>query len=390
MPGIERESTALCVNSCHIVPSLESRHGGPSKSVLGLASSLAQAGDRVELLTTAPVKGWDRSDGTLEIHAYRRDWPGTVCASRGLREHLRRVVPDVIHHHSIWLRTLHYAHQASRRTGAPLVVSPRGMMDTWAWNHHRRKKSLARAVIHPGALEAVDGWHATSEDEAAAIRKLGFKQPICVAPNGVAAPTAENLESDAAHWRKVVPASAQRPIALFYSRFHQKKRLLEMIDAWLEYGPQEWLLLVVGIPEEYTPSMIEDYVLRAGQVGRVQAFDGIGHPPPYAIASLFLLPSHGENFGLSIAEALSSGVPALVTNTTPWSQLGSTGSGWCVPWAEYGPAIQNATRETAEQLRRRGQVARDWVLGEFSWAKPARLLAEFYSKLRTSKKAHRP
>ncbi|HEY4988737.1 MAG TPA: glycosyltransferase, partial [Opitutaceae bacterium] len=254
----------------------------------------------------------------------------------------------------------------------------------------RRRKALARLLIHPGAFEAVDGWHATSESEAGYLRALGFKQPICVAPNGVTAPSAGELEAAAAHWRNLVPASAQRPVGLFYSRFHQKKRLLELIDAWLEIAPKDWLLLVVGIPEDYTPRMIEDYVLRAGHTGRVQAFDGAGHPPPYAIASLFLLPSHGENFGLSIAEALASGVPALVTDSTPWSGLNDKGGGWCVPWPDYGSALRVATLEGPAALRRRGAVAREWVQRAFSWDASARLLLDFYSGLAGNSTPSRP
>ena len=287
------------MKSCHIVPSLEARHGGPSKSVLGLARALAKGGDPVELLTTDPGPDSHRSEGSLEIRSFHRDWPRSICPSAGLRRHLNTVAADVIHHHSIWLRTLHYARRAARRSGASLVVSPRGMMDPWAWRHNSRKKSFARAFIHPGAFEAVDGWHATSPEEANSLRALGFQQPVCIAPNGVAPLSAADSAAAAEHWHAIVPGSRQRPVALFYSRFHQKKRLLELVDSWLEAAPKDWLLLVVGIPEDYTPMMIENYVLRSSQGGRVRAFDGAGHPPPYPVASLFVLPSHGENFGLS-------------------------------------------------------------------------------------------
>ncbi len=378
------------MNSCHIVPSLEARYGGPSKSVVGLASALARGGETVELLTTDPGPGWRRDEGRLGIRAFHRDWPGSLCASAGLRRHLMSVEADVIHHHSIWLRTLHYAHCSARRKGASLVVSPRGMMDPWAWRHHSRRKAFARAVIHPGAFEGVDGWHATSAAEADSIRRLGLRQPVCVAPNGVSAPSAEESAAAAEHWLGVLPRPGQRPVALFYSRFHQKKRLLELIDVWLEFGPRDWLLLLVGIPEEYTPKMLENYVLMAGQAGRVRAYDGAGQPPPYAVASLFLLPSHGENFGLSIAEALANGVPALVTDSTPWSGLNATGAGWCVPWEDFGPALRAATAEGAESLRRRGAVAREWVLREYSWEGPARTLSEFYSGLRAGTEARSP
>jgi glycosyltransferase involved in cell wall biosynthesis len=381
---------AVRVKSCHIVPSLEARHGGPSKSVLGLAMALAQGGAEVELLTTDPGDSWQRCVGGLDIRAFHRDWPGSVCASAGLVSHLKAVTADVVHHHSIWLRTLHYAHRTARRIGATLVVSPRGMMDPWAWKHHARKKAFARALIHPGAFEAVDGWHATSDQEAGDLRTLGFRQPVCVAPNGVAEPTAEETAASAAHWREIVPAWKERPVALFYSRFHKKKRLLELIDAWLEAGPRDWLLLVVGIPEDYTPRMIDDYVLRSGNAGRVRAYDGAGRPAPYAIASLFILASHGENFGLSIAEALANGVPALVTDTTPWSGLNATGAGWCVPWSKFEEAIRSATSESQDSLRKRGSIGREWVLREFSWGKSARILSNFYAGLRDGVPATRP
>jgi glycosyltransferase involved in cell wall biosynthesis len=378
------------MTSCHVVPSLEARHGGPSKSVLGLATAVARLGNSVELLTTEPGSAWQRSDGNLTIRAFHRDWPTSVCASRGLRSHLKTVSADVIHHHSIWLRTLHYAHQAARRSGASLVVSPRGMMDPWAWKHHSRKKVFARAFVHPGAFEAVDGWHATSGSEADDLRSLGFKQPVCVAPNGVSAPSPDVLSAAAEYWHKVEPDTAQKPVALFYSRFHKKKRLLELIDLWLECGPRDWLLLIVGIPEDYTPRMIEDYVLRSGHVGRVRAYDGADRPPPYAVASLFLLASHGENFGLAIAEALASGVPAIVTDSTPWSGLNRNGAGWCVPWPEFANALCEATAEGADSLKRRGVIGKGWVLRDFSWENSARILSEFYIELRDKASVHRP
>jgi glycosyltransferase involved in cell wall biosynthesis len=378
------------VKSCQIVPSLEARHGGPSRSVLGLAAALARGGDGVELLATDPGAGWRRTDGSLEIRTFHRGWPESVCPSAGLRAYLRTAGADIVHHHSIWLRTLHYAHEAARRLGAALVVSPRGMMNPWAWRHHSRRKAVARAFIHPGAFEAADGWHATSGDEADALRSLGFRQPVCVAPNGVCAPSAEDAAAAAEHWLRIIPAASQRPVALFYSRFHKKKRLLELIDMWLEFGPGDWLLLLVGIPEDYTPRMIEDYVLRSGQPGRVRAYDGAGHPAPYGIASLFLLASHSENFGLSIAEALANGVPALVTDTTPWTGLNRNGAGWCVPWPEFSGALRSATSEGLDSLRHRGSIGREWVLREFSWEKSARTLSEFYAGLRPGAASRSP
>jgi len=375
------------VRACHIVPSLEARYGGPSKSVLGLARAMAAGGDHVDLLATDPGQPSRSSAPNLELRTFHRAWPGAVCRSPELRRALGPLPADVVHHHSLWLRTLHYAHRKARRDGVPLVVSPRGMMDAWAWRHHRRRKALARAFIHPGAFRAAAGWHATSDAEAEAIRRQGFRQPVCVAPNGVAAAAPAERAAAEAHWRGVLGPREQRPIALFYSRLHRKKRLLELIDLWLDQGPRDWLLLVVGIPEDYTAAMLDTYVMNAGQSGRVRAYDGSDQPAPYAVASLFVLPSHGENFGLSIAEALAEGVPALVTDTTPWTALEREQAGWCVPWAAFGAALRQATSLEPAARREMGRSARAWVLRSYSWERSARLLAEFYAKLRAGQPA---
>ena len=367
---------------CLIVPSLEERHGGPSKSVLGLAKALAEGGDQTELLATDPLSSWDRVEGKLSINVYKRSWPKSIASSSGLQAHLRSGSSEVVHHHSIWLRTLHYAHAAAKHRDASFVISPRGMMNRWAWHHHPRRKALARALIHPRAFEEADGWHATSHEEAGAISSLGFKQPVCIAPNGVDIPTPEEIESAAEHWRGILGSAGEHKIALFYSRFHQKKRLIELIDCWLEQAPKDWLLVVAGIPETHTPHALEEYVLRSGGAGRVKAYDGTGKPPPYGIASLFVLPSHSENFGLSIAEALAHGVPTLVTDTTPWSDLNRNGAGWCVPWRDFGKALREATSEDADTLKKRGQVGREWVSIDYSWKKSAALLSQFYAGLR--------
>jgi len=365
----------------HVVPSLEERHGGPSKSVRAIATAMAQSGDTVELLTTAPVAAEPVVADSLTIETFRREWPRQLCPSRGLRDRLGVSTAGVVHHHSLWLRTLHYAHRSAALRSVPLVVSPRGMMSQWSWNHHRWHKRFARHFVHPGALEAVAGWHATSKEEAGEIAALGFKQPVCVAPNGVAAPAAESTDAAAAYWREVCPTAVDQRVALFYSRFHEKKRVIELIDLWLERAPRHWLLLLVGVPESYSVRMLEQYVLRNSGAGRVRVFDGTGKPAPYAHASLFLLPSHSENFGLVIAEALAHGLPAIVTDTTPWRRLTDSGGGGCVPWGEFGPMLSGLTGESRQKLRARGMIARAWVLREFSWERSARLLSGFYASL---------
>lgn len=367
---------------CHIVPSLEERHGGPSKSVRRLASALAGLGHEVDLLATRPDGAAPPvREGPVRVLEFRRDRPEFLCVSAGLREHLRQKPYQLLHHHALWLRTLHYTREAAQATGARLVISPRGMMSRWSWHHHRWRKLLADRLVHPGAFAAANGWHATSSAEADDIRHRGFQQPICVAPNGVESPSADEMTGAHEAWTRLCPAVATRPVALFYSRFHRKKRLLELIDLWIDVAPHEWLLLIAGIPQEYSQADLISYVARRDADARIAVFDGAGRPPPYGAASLFLLPSHSENFGLVIAEAMAWGVPVLVTDTTPWADAAAQNAGWCVPWEAYGAALRDALAQSTDRLEQRGARARDWVLARYSWEQAARPLAEFYSRL---------
>jgi glycosyltransferase involved in cell wall biosynthesis len=365
-----------------IISSLDARHGGPSRSVRGLAAGLAALGHQVELLTTAiGPQLVDQPAVGLSVHHFSRERPAGLAVSAPLHRHLRTTGYDVIHAHALWQRPLHYAAQAARRQERPLVISPRGMMTAWAWRHRRWKKFLAQHCVHPGAFAAASGWHATSEEEAADIRRLGFRQPVCVAPNGVDLPTASAREDARRFWLGQCPELDGRRVALFFSRFHPKKRIVELIDLWAAQAAPDWLLLVVGIPETYSVAELEHYAQRAGAAGRIRIFDGTTSPPPYAVSSLYLLPTHSENFGLTIAEALAHGLPVLCTDGAPWRRLDEVDAGRCVAWAEYGQALQILLDETPAALRARGNRGQLWMERDFSWAQSAARLAEFYRTL---------
>jgi glycosyltransferase involved in cell wall biosynthesis len=255
------------------------------------------------------------------------------------------------------------------------------MMTDWAWRHRRWRKRIAEILVHPGAFAGAAGWHATSPEEAGDIRRLGFRQPICVSPNGVEIPPAAELAAARDCWLQLVPAARSRPVALFYSRLHRKNRVLELIDLWLSAARGDWLLVVAGSAEEYTAGELGAAAAARGASDRVIVVDGANRPPPYAIASLFVLPSHSENFGLVIAEALAAGVPALVTETTPWSGLSSHGAGWCVPWTAFGEHLMQALSIPAGELRAMGTRGRSWMARDYAWERVAGTLHEFHREL---------
>ena len=88
----------------------------------------------------------------------------------------------------------------------------------------------------------------------------------------------------------------------------------------------------------------------------------------YHSADLFILPTHSENFGMVIAEAMCCGLPVITTNGTPWQELREKGVGWYtdVSVNAIKEALSDALCRTSEDLRDRGLRSRKIILQEYS------------------------
>ena len=100
-------------------------------------------------------------------------------------------------------------------------------------------------------------------------------------------------------------------------------------------------------------------------------------------SDLYVLPTHSENFGISVAEALSQGVPSIVYHGAPWSELNEKRAGW---WIEpkvdvLAQTLQTAMALTDEQREFMGRNAHKWVKSDYDWAKIGQRTSEVYQWL---------
>ena len=296
----------------HIVPGLDPKSGGPTRSITGLCRGLALRHVDTHLYVVSPEHElWNPSGVSLHKGQGAR-WPF-------FRKELVSVIlqerPSIMHLHGLWMALNHEGVRLATRHDIPIMVSTRGMLDPWALDQKPFKKRLAMGLYQRRDLARVACFHATADQEARNIRAQNVAQPVCVIPNGVDLPQTLPKRRCRADGRKT---------ALFLSRLHPGKGLMDLVPAWSASAPSGWVMRVVG-PDVCGHKA--EVVSEVDRRGLQNAFEFIGELDDsekwqeYVNADLFVHPSHSENFGISIAEALAAGLPVITTKGTPWQEL---------------------------------------------------------------------
>ncbi len=276
-----------------------------------------------------------------------------------------------MHVHGLWTMPTVYPSWATTRTPCAVVMSPHGMLEPWARNWHSIRKDAFSFALQRRALDRVDLFHATADSEADSIRDAGFTAPIAVVPIGVDIP---NLSHDR-------PTSEQRR-ALYLGRLHPKKNVEALIEAWTAVSSRhpEWTLTIAGPGEPSYEAELHRLVAASSRIEMTGPAYGAAKVELLSTADLFVLPSHSENFGIVVAEALSYGVPVIATVGTPWQGLVAEGCGWWTePTAEaLSAALDESMNLDHETLDAMGLRGRRWVEREFSWTVIAGMMTDAY------------
>lgn len=327
------------MTAVHTVASLSEGQGGLSRSVPALVASLTAVG----------------VDAVLAVG-------GDAPVARA----------DVAHVHGLWLPLHHAAARAARKARTPLIVAPRGMLEPWALAHKRLKKRVAWHLYQRRDLQMAAALHATSEAEVESIRRRGLTPPVALIPNGVEMPTE-------------LPGRVrgERRRALFLSRIHPVKGLPLLVEAWARVRPSGWELLLAGPDEGGHRAQIEALVRAAGLADVVTFAGPVSDTEKWALyrsADLFVLPTHSENFGLVVAEALGAGVPVLTTRGAPWRELETHACGWWtnVSADALADALRQATATPRADLDAMGERGQALVAERYGWHDVARRMLAVY------------
>lgn len=364
----------------HVVPAVSEEASGPTYVVLRLCESLVEKSNELSLaaLDWAPLSsrppflrtfplGW--GPGRLGRSPKMYHWLRDQCASDSI---------DLLHNHGMWQMNAVYPAWAVRRTSVRLMYSPHGAFSPWAMQHGSSIKRIFWPLLQSPALRQASAFHATSESEYHDIRRHGFRQPVAIIPSGI------DLPAELPHRR-----SAHERTLLFLGRIHVVKGLDMLLTAWQSVQDRfpDWRLVIVGSDDGYhgPTGYLEAVKSQAVQLGLKR----IHFPGPlfgqqkfqaYRDADLYVLPSHSENFAVTVAEALAMETPAIVSKGAPWAGLIEQRAGW---WIDIGveplvACLKDALARSPDELAAMGQRGRDWMQRDFSWDSIGSRMAETY------------
>lgn len=368
------------MNIAHCIASIDNSTGGPARSSTILVEELLKINgvSEISLLTLKSldpiITDFESKKGSIAF--YEANFGGTSKDLRNALGNLDKI--DIFHGHGIWDLAIHQMAICAREKKLPYILSIRGMLESWSLEQSKIKKRLAMFLYQNKDLLKAACLHATAMSEAESIRKLGYKNPIAVIPNGV------NLIDYPI--KNINLLKDRKRKILFLSRIHPKKGIELLIEAWkyIDLTTRiSWCVEIVGNGESSYIASLEKLILDNGfqeQIKIVGPKFGYDKISTYHSADIFVLPTYSENFGMVIAEALACGIPVITTKGTPWSDLKKYNAG---DWIEIGvkPLVQSLETLMVKndvELIQMGKMGRDLIEDRYSISSIASQFFELY------------
>ena len=358
-----------------LVHTLDPSVGGVAAAVLALSRGLARRGHKLDVVVldepdvVAAVADRGPADN-ITVHAlgsgltsyrYSRTlWPW-------LRQHggdYDRVIVN-----GIWQYLSFAAWRRYAGSSVPYYVFPHGMLDPW-FKETFPLKHLKKWLYWPWAeyrvLRDAAAVIFTSEEERFQARK-SFWLYRCrekVSPLGVEAPPiSSNAKSE---FLSRYPQLQNSRNFLFLGRLHPKKGCDILLEAFARFRSNDSISLILAGPDQVGwESDLRRQVTRLNLTNRVVftgMLEGSMKQGAFANTEAFVLPSHQENFGISVVEALAVSVPVLISNRVNiWREIEADRAGYVESddlagttrllqrWIDTAPAEREMIRQNARR-----------------------------------------
>jgi glycosyltransferase involved in cell wall biosynthesis len=367
------------VKLLHVLSSVDPSGGGPMEGVLQRGLYLQQLGHRVEALTLDDPTRPFLKEFPLKVYA--------LGPSPGGYGYTDKLVPWLLAHardydavvvNGLWQYHSFGAWRALRKLGIPYFIFTHGMLDPW-FKRNYPLKHLKKWLYWPWAeyrvLRDARAVLFTSEEERLQARRSFwlYRANERVVAYGTRAPP-DNAAALRESFVAAHPELRGRRNLLFLSRIHEKKGCDLLINAFAAVAASDPALhlIMAGPDQTGWVDRLRATAQRLGIADRI-TWPGMLRADmkwgAFYSAEAFVLPSHQENFGIAVAEALGCGVPVLISDKVNiWREVLAHRAGLIAPDTQQGTTqlLREWLALTAEEREAMGRRARELFGAQFA------------------------
>jgi glycosyltransferase involved in cell wall biosynthesis len=321
----------------HVIRSVDPRGGGPIEGVKQMSALNQGNGHSVEIASMDDPQDSGVTSCPLPCHAFGPSWLGYGYSRKfvgWLRKNRTRY--DIVVVNGIWQYHAFGTWRALRGTDTPYFVFTHGMLDPW-FKHTYPLKHVKKWLYWPWGdyrvLRDATAVFFTCEEERRLARESFwlYKCNEFVVNYGTNGPEG-NATNQKMAFAKAFPKTREKNNLLFLGRVHVKKGVNLLLEAFADLLQEttvldmdRWHIIMAGPHDHAYGQKMIALTRQLGLSARV-TWTGMltGDLKWGAIhnADAFVLPSHQENFGIAVAEALACGVPVLISNkVNVWREI---------------------------------------------------------------------
>ena len=365
-------------------------YGGTCRAAWELARALVRHGLQVVVFTTDALDAQQRTGPAfevvegVEIHrvanlSNRLAW-SRVFLPLGFGSQLSAAVAraDVVHLHEFRSYQNAVALPIIERQGKPFVVTPQGSLPRIMGRY--ALKAVYDQLYGRRILRRAARLHALDNMERRQYIALGVEPArIAIRPNGID-PAEFDSPPDAAAFRARHGIAGGTPIILFLARVNRIKGVDFLVQSFAlvhKRVPQA-LLLIVGPDDGYLGEVKRQVnALGIGEHVRFIGYlDGKEKLAAYRAASVYVLPSTYDIFGITLLEALACGTPVIATDGVGFADfMRQNNIGAVVDFGDTAALqaeILRVLQQPVPELAARSVAGRRYVLENFGWDSIAR------------------
>ena len=299
--------------------------GGPVEGLKQVSALLSRHGHRIEVASLDAPDAPGVADFPLALHTLGPGWGGYGYSPNyvpWLRE--RGGDFDAVIVHGLWQYHSFGVWRALRDGRIPYFVYPHGMLDPW-FNRQHPLKHLKKLLYWPWAesrvLRDARAVLFTCERERDLARESFQRYRCCerVVSYGTASPV-NDATSQKRLFAEAHPQLCEKRLILFLGRVHEKKGVDLLLRAFAQFNSgngENYRLVIAGPGAPALLAKLRKLASRLGIADRVTwtgLLQGEIKWGALRTAEVFALPSHQENFGIAVAEALACGLPVLISD----------------------------------------------------------------------------